>query len=64
MKFSIQLIGLKIAVVFVPFLLKLILSYNANEKTTSYADFIIFKEHKFLRNVFSNEKLTKTYSMM
>ena len=27
-------------------------SYDANEKTMSYADFIIFKEHKFLRNVF------------
>ena len=28
-----------------------------------YADFIIFKEHTFLRNVFSNEELTKTDSI-
>ena len=33
-------------------------SYNTNEKTMSYAVFITFKEHKFLRNVFSNEELT------
>ena len=40
-------------------------SYNANEKTMSYADFIIFKEHKFLRNVFSKttKLITKTDSM-
>ena len=29
----------------------------------SYADFIIFKEHKFFRNIFSNENLAKTDSM-
>ena len=37
--------------------------YNADKKTMSYADFIIFKEHKFLRNIFSNEELAKTGSM-
>ena len=37
--------------------------YDANEKTMSYTDLIIFKEHKFLANVFSNEELTKTDSM-
>ena len=29
----------------------------------SYADFIIFKEHKFLTNIFSNEDLAKTNRM-
>ena len=38
-------------------------SYNAGKETMSYADFIIFKEHKFLRNIFSNEELPKTDSM-
>ena len=26
----------------------------------SYIDFYIFKEHRFLRNIFSKEKLAKT----
>ena len=34
--------------------------FDANEKTMSYDDFIIFKEHKFLGNIFSNEELPKT----
>ena len=38
-------------------------SYNADEKTMSYVDFIIFKEHGFLRNIFSNEDLAITHSM-
>ena len=38
-------------------------SYDANEKTMPYTDFIIFKKHKFLRIVFSNEELTNTDSM-
>ena len=29
----------------------------------SYADFIIFKEHKFLRNIFSSDELAKTDSL-
>ena len=37
--------------------------YDADEKTMSYVDFIIFKEHKFLRNIFSSEELAKTDSM-
>ena len=28
-----------------------------------YADFIIFKEYKFLRNIFSSEELANTDSM-
>lgn len=38
-------------------------SYDADEKTMSCADFIIFKEHKLLRNIFSSEELAKTDSM-
>ena len=38
-------------------------SHDTDEKTMSYADFIIFKEHKFLRNIFSNEDLAKTDSI-
>ena len=37
--------------------------YDVEEKTMSYADFIIFKENKFLRNIFSKEELAKTDSM-
>ena len=35
-------------------------TFDAGEKTLSCADFIICKEHKFLRNIFSNEELSKT----
>ena len=35
-------------------------SFDVNKNAMSYADFIIFKEHKFLRNMFSNEELLKT----
>ena len=36
---------------------------DADLETISYADFIIFKEHKFLRNICSNEELAKTDNM-
>ena len=32
--------------------------FDADNKTMSYVDFIIFKEHKFLKNIFSSEELT------
>ena len=35
-------------------------TFGANEKTMSYAVFIICKEHKFFRNIFSNDELLKT----
>ena len=35
-------------------------SYKANEETMSYSAFVIFKEHKFLKNIFSNDELAKT----
>ena len=36
-----------------PFLLEINpTSFDADNKTMSYADFIIFKQHKFLRNIF------------
>ena len=38
-------------------------SYDVDKETMFYADFIIFKEHKFLMNIFSNEELAKTDSM-
>ena len=38
-------------------------SYYANEKTMSYADFIIFREHKLLSNIFPNEELAIIDSM-
>ena len=38
-------------------------AYNADEKKMSYADFIIFKEHKSLRNIFSCDDLSKTGSL-
>ena len=34
--------------------------YNATKNEMSYGDFIIFKEHKFLRNIFSEEELLST----
>ena len=37
--------------------------FDADEKTMSYADFIVFKEHKFLKNIFSNKELAKTDNM-
>ena len=41
-----------------PFTLKINpTSYEADEKIMSYIDFIIFKEHKFLRNIFSSPEL-------
>ena len=36
---------------------------NATKETMSYTDFIIFKEHKFLRNIFSKEELEMTNSL-
>ena len=30
----------------------------------SYADFIIFNEHNFLKNIFSNEELAKPYKII
>ena len=38
-------------------------TFDADEKTMSYADFIIFKEHKFLRNIFSSDEIAKTNSL-
>ena len=35
-------------------------TFGADEKTMSYAVFIIYKEHKFFRNIFTNDKLLKT----
>ena len=35
-------------------------SFDTNENTMSNADFIIFKEYKFLKNIFSCEELPKT----
>ena len=35
-------------------------SFDMDESKMSYADFIIFKEHKFLRNIFSSDELSKT----
>ena len=34
-------------------------TFDADEKTMSYAHFIICKEHKFLRNISSNYELSK-----
>ena len=35
-------------------------SYEADETPMSYADFVIFKEHKLLRSIFSNYELLKS----
>ena len=35
-------------------------SFDVNENTMLYTDFIIFRKHKFLRNIFSSEELLKT----
>ena len=37
-------------------------NFNATTKQMSYADFVIFKEHKFLRNIFSERELSSTDS--
>ena len=37
-------------------------SCDVDGKLMSYSDFIIFKEHKFLRNIFSSDELAKTNS--
>ena len=36
---------------------------TATKDTMSYTDFIIFKEHKFLRNIFSEEELSTTTAL-
>ena len=57
------MIGCKIVAVFVLCSFQLEInptSFDANENTMLYADFITFKDHKFLRNIFSNEELSKT----
>ena len=44
-----------------PFPLKINpITFDTDEKTMSYADFIICKEQKFLRNIFISDKLSKT----
>ena len=35
-------------------------SFDADESKMLYADFIIFEEHKFLRNIFFSDELSKT----
>ena len=37
--------------------------FDANSQTMSYVNFIIFKEHKFLRNIFLSEELATTDSL-
>ena len=37
--------------------------FNADSRTMSYLDFIIFKEHKILRNICSSEELATTDSL-
>ena len=38
-------------------------TYKADEKTLSYCDFIIFKKHIFLKNIFSSDEIAKTDSL-
>ena len=38
-------------------------SYNFDEKLMSRSNFIIFKEHKFLRNIFLSDGLAKANSL-
>ena len=38
-------------------------NFNATIQQMSYADFVIFKEHKFLRNIFSERELSSTDSL-
>ena len=38
-------------------------NFNATAEEMSYADFVIFKEHKFLRNIFSERELSSTDSL-
>ena len=37
--------------------------FDADKETISYVNFIIFEEHKFLRNTFLNKELTATDSL-
>ena len=39
-------------------------TYEVDEKTMSYSDFIIFNEHKFLKNIFSSDELAKTAAFL
>ena len=39
-------------------------SYNVDEKLMSYSNAIIFKEHKFLRNIFSSDELAKISTIL
>ena len=38
-------------------------NFKATTEQMSYADFVIFKEHKFLRNIFSELELSSTDSL-
>ena len=38
-------------------------NFIATVQQMSYADFVIFKEHKFLRNIFSERELSSTDSL-
>ena len=38
-------------------------NFNTTAEQMSYADFVIFKEHKFLRNIFSERELSSTDSL-
>ena len=38
-------------------------NFKATTEQMSYADFVIFKEHKFLRNIFSEQELSSTDSL-
>ena len=38
-------------------------NFNATTEQMSYADIVIFKEHKFLRNIFSERELSLTDSL-
>ena len=47
-----------------PFLLEINASkFDADNETMSYVDFIIFKEHTFLRNIFSSKEPATTNSL-
>ena len=37
--------------------------FDADSQTMSYVDFMIFREHKFLRNIFSSEEIAMTDSL-
>ena len=38
-------------------------NFNATTEQMSYANFVIFKEHKFLKNIFSERELSSTDSL-